>query len=134
MLFRSVSQSRYGPTTYEFTPKSRKVASTLQNLSELKCLMDIFIQALHQGTLNIEDTVVSKIATDVVFDYFHSKPDAQREIALTIDLPKADSSLVSYDHKRYGEGLEFPESGGFFRGCVRIMGSHWANPVPTRPT
>ena len=107
------------PTTYEFSPKSRKVASTLHNLSELKCLLDVFSHTLNLGVLNVEDTVISRLANDIQLDYFHNKPDAQGEIHLTQSLPELDSNLSKFPSE---PEREFAESSTFFRGCVRIMG------------
>ena len=104
------------PITYEFSPKSRKVASTLHNLSELKCLLDIFIQALANNQLNVEDTILKQLGKTLHFDYFHNKLDQQKEVKLTNLLPNKDSSLtVSPMPDR-----EFAESGTFFLGCIQI--------------
>ncbi len=104
------------PTTYEFSPKSRKMASTLYNLSELKCLLDIFIHALNSNQLNVEDTVLKQLGKTLHFDYFHNKPDQQKEVKLTSLLPEKDTSLLQSPQP----GREFAESGTFFRGCIQI--------------
>ena len=104
------------PTTYEFSPKSRKVASTLYNLSELKCLLDIFTHASAGNQLNVGDTILKQLGKTLHFDYFHNKPDQQKEVKLTSLLPENNPSLLQSPEL----GREFAESGTFFRGCIQL--------------
>jgi hypothetical protein len=106
------------PTTLEFSPKSRKVSSTLYDLSELKHILEVFFEEVSCGHLKIEDTIIRTLAEDINFDFFHSKFDRHSEIKLTSEMVKGDSAL--YKSLAQYEGRELAESGTFVRGCVRI--------------
>ncbi|EKD75379.1 MAG: hypothetical protein ACD_44C00148G0004 [uncultured bacterium] len=105
------------PTTLEFSPKSRKISSTLQDLSELRHVMQIFIEEIYCNKLKVEDTIICNIATHAEFEYFHSKLDRHGEIKLTRDMVIGDSSLTYYSENT---SREFADSGSLIRGCVRI--------------
>lgn len=111
------------PTTLEFSPKSRKVSSTLHDLTELKHILTVYLDEVKSGRLKIDDTVIGKIAKDLNFDFFHNKRDRHSEIKLTKEIikiaPEVTGSLQQF------KGREFAESGTFVRGCVRV--SHRKN-------
>lgn len=48
------------PTTLEFAPKSRKVSSTMNDLSELKHVLNIFLEELQKNKLKLESTSLAK--------------------------------------------------------------------------
>ncbi|HAU3965748.1 TPA: chromate resistance protein ChrB domain-containing protein [Legionella pneumophila] len=101
-----------------FSPKSRKISSTIHDLSELKHILDIFLDEVKRGNLNIEDTIIGKLANYANFDFFHNKPDRHNEIKLTYDMTVGDPALT-YNLTQYGK-RELSESGTFVRGCIRI--------------
>lgn len=103
------------PTTLEFSPKSRKISSTLHDLSELKHILNIFLDEVRCGRLKIEETVIGKLATHLEFDFFHNKYDRHGEIRPTREMLVGDATLTKSLNKR-----EFAESGTFVRGCVRL--------------
>lgn len=106
------------PTTLEFSPKSRKISSTLNDLSELKHILHIFLDEVRSGRLNIEETVMGKLANRINFDFFHNKNDKHGEIKSTNEIFKGDPLLL--------QGLnlykkrKFPDCGTFIRGCIRL--------------
>lgn len=106
------------PTTLEFSPKSRKISSTLNDLAELSHVTQIFMEEIRKGKLNVEDTVLGNIAREIEFEYYHSKPDKHGEIHLTTKMIKRDPDLITC-HKKYGE-RKFADSGAFIRGCVQL--------------
>jgi hypothetical protein len=107
------------PTTLEFSPKSRKISSTIQDLSELRHVVQIFTEEVYCNKLKVEDTIIGNVATNVEFEYFHSKPDRHGEIKLTSDMVLGDNNLLkSYDENK--SRREFADSGSLIRGCVRI--------------
>jgi hypothetical protein len=106
------------PTTLEFSPKSRKISSTLQDLAELRHVTHVFMEEIRNGKLKVEDTTIGQIARDVAFDFFHSKPDRHGEIQLTQEMVEGDSDLRQ-SHQKFGK-RKFADSGTFIRGCVRI--------------
>jgi hypothetical protein len=115
---RPIYYSLTHPTTFEFSPKSRKQSSTLRDLRELKHITEIFIEEIKAKKLLIENTAFSKIPNMVDFDFFHNKPDSYGEIRPTSDMAKEDTwllhSLSPYKQK------DFADAGTFVRGCVRI--------------
>lgn len=106
------------PTTLEFSPKSRKISSTLHDLGEVKHIMQVFIDEVLSGRLKIEDTMMGKLAENVRYDFYHSKPDPHGEIKLSEDLPKADPRLVQC--AQLSEARDFAATGPFVRGCIAI--------------
>lgn len=104
------------PTTMEFSPKSRKISSTLQDLRELKHLTEVFLVEAKKGKLHLDGTIIDKLIDTIAFDFFHNKTDKHNEIQLTKHLPKKDSALL----KCFKNDRQFADNGTFFRGCVRI--------------
>lgn len=115
---RPVYYSMHLPTMLEFSPKSRKITSTVSKLRELKYITEIFISEIKKKQLNIDNTIICKIAEEVKFDFFHNKPDHFDEIRLTAEMVHDDPSLL------YCPGSisvrKFSDSGAAVRGCVRI--------------
>lgn len=106
------------PTTLEFSPKSRKMSSTLNDLSELRHVTQAFMEEVRAGKLKVEDTTLGKVACDIAFDFYHSKPDRHGETQLTQEMVKGDKALVD-TNKKFNK-RKFADSGTFIRGCVRI--------------
>jgi hypothetical protein len=106
------------PTTLAFSPKSRKISSTLHDLSELKHILTIFFDEVRRSHLKIEDTVIGRLATNMDFEFFHSKHDRHGEIKPTREIAQGDKALLQ--HLNQYENREFAESGAFIRGCVRV--------------
>lgn len=114
----SIYYSLSFPTTLAFSPKARKLSSTLQDLAELKHILNIVLDEVRRGHAKMDDTILGKIATQLNFDFFHNKPDRHGEIELTNQIPNKDS-LLAQEVLKF-ENKEFSESGTFIRGCVRI--------------
>ncbi len=106
------------PTTLEFSPKSRKISSTLHDLAELRHVTQVFMEEIRNGKLKVEDTTIGQIARDVAFDFFHSKPDRHGEIRLSSEMVDGDDRLMESDAS-LGK-RKFADAGAFVRGCVRI--------------
>ena len=105
------------PTTLEFSPKSRKLSSTLQDLSELRHVIQTFIEEIHFHKLKVEDTIIGSVATNAEFEYFHSKPDRHGEVKLTNKMIQGDSLLTYHPQNTT---RDFADNGSLIRGCVRI--------------
>src|SRR5690606_14338188 len=82
--------SLQNPSTLIFSPKSRKISSTLFELRELEHIMRIFIDELSKDNELCTDTIINVIAKTVEFTYFHNKSDRHKIIKSSIDIPKSD--------------------------------------------
>ncbi len=107
------------PGTVSFSPKSRKVSSTLFEMRELKYILNVFNAELISENNILSDTVMSSVAHNVNFDFFH----CQNDIHGTVQ----DSSLVIKDDARFSfssgmaeHGAVFSREAPFLRGCIRI--------------
>ena len=107
------------PTTLEFSPKSRKTASTLSDLSELLRIITIFIDEIKKGNLQIEDTIFGDISKYVNFECYHNEPDRHSEIKMTNEMLKSDPGLAWCSTPQYSK-RKFAESGPFIRGCIKL--------------
>lgn len=124
---RPIYYSMHLPTMLEFSPKSRQISSTASKLRELKYVTDIFTTEIKQNKLNIENTIVCKIAEEVKFDFFHSKPDHLTEIRLTSDMVDEDPSLLCCTEILPIK--KFSDSGAAVRGCVRIASKKYLSSI-----
>lgn len=100
------------PSTPVFSPKSRKVSSTLTEIRELHHLMSIYAKELASETNICSDTILSKVAANIKFSYFHNKPDLHGIIRKSGEMPLTDSN--------FSEVMHFPMDAPFVRGCVSI--------------
>jgi len=105
------------PTAISFSPRTRKLTSTLLDLIELKYIMDIFIEEIAQRRVHLEDTIIDVIS-QIDYDYFHSKPDLRENIRSSSRLPEEDR-MFSTNLAPQTE-LPFSYNGSFVRGCIRI--------------
>ena len=115
----SVYYSLQMPTTLEFSPKSRKVSSTVSYLLELKYVMDTVIDEILSGNLAVEKNKIEAVARSVAFDYFHTSPDSYGEISSNKLLAVVDANLLALS-KNHPNNNKVPVSGSFLRGCVRL--------------
>jgi hypothetical protein len=106
------------PTTLEFSPKSRKIANTLRELSELKHITNIIMEEMLRGRLKLGNTVMGQLVENIEFSFYHNKIDQHKEIELAKEMPKKDESLLTYP--KGCENRKFADSGAFVRGCVQI--------------
>lgn len=106
------------PTTTVFSPKSRKVSSTMVELQEVKHIMEILLTEILKGNLEVENTPLFELAKNVHYEYFHSEKDKADEIQ--------QASLIAelnpkFTHLGSGDGdYQFAEFAPFFRGCISI--------------
>lgn len=105
--------SLQNPTTFSFSPKTRRVASTLANLCEIKTMMDQLIQSLQMHQPEIHNTILDHLAHQVKFDFIHAKPNDELGITSIKSIPTVDTRIPNNG--------QFSESGTFLRGCIRIM-------------
>lgn len=106
------------PSTHMFSPKSRKVASTLAEMRELEYITRIFTFELARNENMCSDTIINKICKHIEFDFFHSKPDQHRIIQPTLKIPVFDKRFMATKQTSLSAG--FAGDGAFVRGCISI--------------
>lgn len=115
-----VYYSLQNPTTHIFSPKSRKMSSTLFEMRELQHLMQIFSEELSKDNNLCSDTIISRIASEVQFNYFHNKPDRHRVIQSSEDIVNLDNRFnFAYPEHKIDSAL-FASDAKFVRGCISI--------------
>lgn len=107
------------PSTHMFSPKSRKVASTLSEMRELERITRIFIQELAKDDSMCSDTVICKVAKNVEFNYYHSKLDLHRIIKPSAEIANFDRRFHA-SNKIKNIGAKFACDAPFVRGCISI--------------
>jgi hypothetical protein len=106
------------PTTVESSPKSRQLATKIQELRELQQLFSIITNEILVGKHRMEETLLAQRLAHTDIEFFHNKPDNFGRIQLTSELPKEEKQLLQYPSE-YGIRL-FADNGAFVRGCIRI--------------
>ncbi len=106
------------PITMEFSPKSRKLSTTIHELGELKYLLDIFLQELREQRLMLEGTSAKTTLLQAQFDFYHTKSVPHSGILMTEDLENTDKNITHTSHAP--PDARFPSMASFLRGCIRI--------------
>ena len=104
------------PSSYVFSPKSRKIASTISQLRELQHIMRAFISELAKPNALCSDTFINTIANQAQFTYYHNELDRHKIIRPSAELGKLDRRLQSTS---VGCG-QFASDARFLRGCISI--------------
>lgn len=107
------------PATRVFSPKSRLVSSTINEMRELDSIMSIFLSELSKTDALASDTVIGEIAKRVKFNYFHNTPDTHNVIRSSIGLLDIDNRFRNTQPHFESESL-FAADASFLRGCVSI--------------
>lgn len=108
------------PSTLKFSPKSRKISSTLLEIRELHHIMKIFIKELHKEHMMGADSVIGEVARKVEFDYFHNQLDRHHVIKPSIEILKNDKRFDKSSHIYKNPNAVFAADAPFLRGCIRI--------------
>jgi hypothetical protein len=109
------------PSTRVFSPKSRKISSTLAELRELDHITRIFTSELSNPENMCSDTIIGSVSHDIEFNYFHNKVDRH-------GIVKHSSKIADMDDRFSLNDLEsnlavFSSDAPFVRGCVCIYSS-----------
>ncbi|OGT53114.1 MAG: hypothetical protein A3E84_02505 [Gammaproteobacteria bacterium RIFCSPHIGHO2_12_FULL_42_13] len=112
--------SLQNPSTLIFSPKSRKISSTIFELRELEHIMRIFISELSKDNALCSDTIINTIAKTVDFDYYHNKADRHRVIRSSSEIAKADKRFNITDSRNKSPTTHFASDSPFVRGCISI--------------
>ncbi|WP_367606746.1 hypothetical protein [Legionella sp. W05-934-2] len=115
------------PSTHVFSPRSRTVASTINNMQELEHIIDIFVnESLKEDSLST-DTVFGQIAKCIDLKYFHNIEDSYNFIRDSQELLNFDERFHNTLFPAYA-GAIFASDSSFLRGCVSMSSCH----IPTK--
>lgn len=106
------------PSTHMFSPKSRKVSSTLFEMRELEHVMKIFAEELGNNMNVCSDTILNRVAQSVKFHYYHNEVDTQQVINHSSDIEKFDARFTTMNYPHCPG--QFAADSKFLRGCVSI--------------
>jgi len=112
---RPVYYSFQNPTLLDLVPKIKTFSSAVDDMRNLKILMEYFIEESSNGSLKYPDAVSFN---DVNISYFHSEMHTYGGILPTSELPKNDPNLM-YMPGDKGQRT-FADTGSFFRCCLRL--------------
>lgn len=113
--------SLQNPSSLVFSPKSRKISSTLFEMRELEHIMKIFRDELAKDNQICSDTIMHKIAKGTEFNYFHNEEDQHRIIKSSTEITEHDERFNYVDKQYKVEGAKFASDAKFVRGCVSIQ-------------
>jgi len=111
------------PTLLESIPNSRKLTSNVENLRELKELLQHFLDREFVDLLNASSIPFTDIMRKLRFEFFHNEMYAYgKSIRPSSEMPLADKALI-YNPVKNGS-LRFADSSPFVHGCIRINFAH----------
>lgn len=111
--------SLQNPSTFIFSPKSRKISSTLFEMRELEHIIRVFTEELANNGGLCSDAIISKAAKDVSFSFFHNEVDRHKIIKSTKDILKLDKRFL-FSKTHDVKSSQFASDAKFMRGCIAI--------------
>lgn len=111
------------PSIYIFSPKSRKVFSTLVEMRELEHIMRVFTEEWSKDNETCSDTIMSKTARQVEFNYFHNENDRHLILQPSAAIPNLDERFIMSKSRYRSSQMGFASDSPFVRGCVSIKSS-----------
>lgn len=108
------------PSSFGFSPKARKVFSTLFEMRELSHIVKIFMNELGQSNGVCQDTVLKDMANSVTFDYFHNACDPHKVIQSSSALTTFDQRFAGLQKEKKQTYTKFAADSPFVRGCIGI--------------
>ena len=114
---RSVYYSLETPTLMAFSPRSRKTSNRLEDLREVRHIMERSRHYLLEEKLRLENTPLYHLAKEINFDYYHTDLDPYGAIKHTETLPLVDAILA--EQLTQFPDKPFCETSPFLRGCIR---------------
>lgn len=108
------------PSTLTFSPRSRQLSSTLSEMGELQHIVNIFKSELIKDSNIFSDTVISDIAKNVEFDFFHNQTDMHNMIQDSNSIIGMDNRFSTKKTKKSAAGSVFASDAPFVRGCIGI--------------
>ncbi len=114
-----VYYSFQNPTLLDSIPKIKTFSSAIDDMRNLKALMEYFIEETAENSFNFGVRMPLEVLSRVKFDYFHSEMHTYRGIESSDLLPLEDPNLLYMPGE--SAGRQFASKGSFFRCCLRIM-------------
>ena len=108
--------SLQNPSTHVFSPKSRRISSTISDIRELEHIVRIFVEELSKKDGVCSHTILGKISNMVEFLFYHNKTDRHRIIH--------SSDLIPTHDTRFNADSGFASDAKFVRGCIGIKTKH----------
>lgn len=108
-----VYYSLQSPTLLTYSSHHINTRSILQDLRDLKFLIDILMEKLES-----DKAPILALVKNLNFEFFHSEVDTYGEILSSNDMVDGDPQL-SYTQDDYPD-RRFAETGPFVRGCIRL--------------
>lgn len=108
------------PSTLSFSPKSRKISSTLFEMRELQHIINIFQTELTKESNIFSDTVICDVAKNVKFNFFHNQNDIHSTIEDSNKIIDYDKRFSRINFKNSDYEPAFASDAPFIRGCVGI--------------
>jgi hypothetical protein len=115
-----VYYSLQSPTTLSFSPKSRKLSSTIFEIRELKHLVDIFTNELAKEKNILSDTIICEAAKNVAFNFYHNNIDRHNLIEQSENLIHHDERFSAKHAFKSADNSIFACDSPFVRGCISI--------------
>ena len=107
------------PTYFESAPRPRTPNSVMEELREIRMLINAFHYAVTEGTLKtVVGQPISEFFSKVNYEFFHSEHDPDQTIKHSKLMVAEDESLIKCS-LNYGQRT-FSEISPFVRGCIRI--------------
>lgn len=119
-LTKPIYYSLNHPSTLSFSPKSRKDSSTLFEMDELMHIVNIFQKELSHDNNILSDTVISEIAKNVEFNFFHNRTSTHDNILDSDTIINFDSRFAQKNTKFSAPESIFSSDAPFLRGCIGI--------------
>lgn len=115
-----VFYSLQNASTFIFSPKARSISTTLFEMRELEHIMRNFTHELSKPNAICSDTILSQIAKNVEFKYFHNEFDQHRIIHSSENIPTLDKRFNKISNGQKLAGAKFASDARFVRGCISI--------------
>lgn len=115
-----VYYSMQNPSTFVFSPKSRKVSSTLFELQELEHIMKVLLEEIADKNSICAGTVISDLTKLIRYRYFHNESDRHRIIRHSSEIENDDSRFSYLVGNNKGSNGVLASDAKFLRGCIGI--------------
>jgi len=116
-----VYYSLQNPSTKVFSPKSRKISSTLYEMRELEHIVKIFTEELANDKGTCRDTIMYKVAKNIEFNYFHNEADRHHIVKPSIDLEQLDDRFRFTIAHQKSLDTKFASDAPFLRGAIGLF-------------